>query len=119
MPPSDPVTLQQRDFDVLEALCEDRSECGRGLTRADLEGVGATRWPHRCLRRLREAGHRIASIGTGEEGERWQLLDPESYVSDREKRAEQVKATPQTLNSDARLFTLPPVPHYDVKAQAA
>jgi hypothetical protein len=93
------VTLQQRDLDVLEALCEDRAECGQGLTRAELEQVGGTRWPHRCLRRLREAGHRIASVGTGEEDERWQLLDPESYVSDREKPAAQVKESRQTLNS--------------------
>ena len=57
------VVLQQRDSDVLQALCEDRAECGRGLTWADLEHAGRTRWVHHILRRLAKAGHAIASTG--------------------------------------------------------
>jgi hypothetical protein len=123
--------LQQRDVDVLEALCEDRAECGQGLTRAELEQVGGTRWPHHCLRRLREAGHRIASVGTGEEGERWQLLDPEveRSVSERRAAADQgsgpapgraviTQAGADAPLSPGKLFELPPAPHYDVRAAA-
>jgi hypothetical protein len=123
------VTLQQRDLDVLTALCEDRAECGQGLTRAELEHVAQTRWPHRCLRRLRESGHRIASVGTGEESERWQLLDPEpqaeravdqpgSYVVGKDDQACAPRPVDGSL-SEAKLFELPPAHHYDVRAEAA
>ncbi len=73
------VALQPRDRALLQALREDHAECGQGLTHVDMQRIATTRWPWRAIRRLREAGHQIGSLGSGED-ERWQLLDPEVDV---------------------------------------
>lgn len=50
------MSLQQRDLDVLEALRQDRDECGDGVPLSEVARLGATRWPERVIRRLHSAG---------------------------------------------------------------
>jgi hypothetical protein len=51
-----PVTLQQRDVDVLDALRQDRDDCGEGVHLSEIARLGATRWPDRVIKRLRAHG---------------------------------------------------------------
>lgn len=118
------VVLQQRDCDVLQALCEDLAECGPGIPRKDLEHIAATRWLDRVLRRLREAGHRIGVAGTDE---RYQLLDPETSAGapDERRPATPMGSGPAPAGANRQasgapvegtLFTLPSTPHYRSEA---
>lgn len=110
------VVLQQRDLDVLQALCEDRAECGPGVPRAELEQIAATRWLPRILRRLHNAGHLIGSVGTDE---RYQLLDPlQSTEAPDEVRPAVVPQVGRSSGASVggKLFELPPTPHYRQEA---
>lgn len=118
------VVLQQRDCDVLQALREDRAECGQGLSLGDLERIGATRWVHRTIRRLNEAGHWIASSGSTDETRRWQLLDPlpstEALDDGRSPAAPPAAVDrPSSASVEGRLFELAPTPHYAADREAA
>jgi len=117
------VVLQQRDSDVLQALCEDRAECGRGLTWADLEHAGRTRWVHHILRRLAKAGHAIASTGSTKETMRWQLMDPQTSAGapDERRPASVMGSGPAPAgtigqasgaSAEGTLFALPAEPHW-------
>jgi hypothetical protein len=115
------VILQQRDQDVLQALCEDRAECGRGVPRKELEAIASTRWLDRVLQRLRDAGHLIGSVGLDDE--RFQLLDPldaeratdESgvllSVAGKDDQARVPRPVGGSLGAGT-LFELDPTPHW-------
>jgi hypothetical protein len=48
--------LSPADLAVLDLLRHDRDECGDGVSLAEIEQAGSTRWPGGILNRLRAAG---------------------------------------------------------------
>jgi hypothetical protein len=112
------VTLQLRDLKVLEALREDFAERGTGISRAEVERMAGTVYPHRIIKRLCAVGHCIGSVG---QGEHYQLVDP--LLSTEASDEAQPSATPPVaagqsseVSVESKLFELPTVPHYRQEA---
>jgi hypothetical protein len=119
-----PPPLTLRDTDVLKALRADRDDCGPGIERAEIEHLAGTRFIEGVMRRLTLNGFVV-----GEMGGRYQLSHEEPQTAQSRgpqgrpttvllALSRQVAASPsaaaQTL--EARLFELPPVPHYREEA---